>query len=119
MRSLQRDWRTLYYAVPVGTEPIFDDYGNDTLEIETIYSEPKELRVSVSANVGQESVEVFGSNTVYHRTATYVGQHCPLVDGAKIWFGVPVTEPNNYVVIKVADSKNSFLIAFREVSSHG
>ena len=118
MRSLQRDWRTLHYAVPVGNEPIMDDYGNDTLEMNTIYSEPTAIRVSVSANAGEESVSVFGSHTVYHRTVTYMGERCPLVEGAKIWFGVDVTEPNNYTVIKVADGKNGFLVALREVLTY-
>ena len=44
------------------------------------------------------------------------GGSCPLSEGCKVWFGVPVTEQHNYVVVKVADSKNSFLVALREVS---
>ena len=119
MRSLQRDQRTLYYATPLYDEPILDDYGNDTLEVKTIYSNPKMLKISVSANSGEEYVNAFGSHTVYHRTATYSGVNCPLVEGTRIWFGVDPTKPNNYVVIKVADGKNGFLIALREVSSRG
>lgn len=112
MRSLQRNWRELQYAVPIGTEPILDEYGNDTLEVKTIYSEGKSLRANVSANVGQEAVSVFGSLTGYSRTVTYWGVSCPLVEGSKVWFGA-----DEYVVIKVADSKNGFLIALREVSN--
>lgn len=117
MRSLQRDWRTVYYAVPLYDEPILDEYGNDTLEVKTVYSDPKQLKISVSANSGEEFVNTFGSHTIYHRTMTYSGISCPLVEGTRIWFGVDVTGPNNYVVIKVADGKNGFLIALREVSS--
>ena len=113
MRSLQRDWRTMEYAVPQSTEPILDEYGNDTLEVKTIYSERKELRANISANVGQEAVNVFGSLTGYSRTVTYWGNSCPLIEGSKVWFG-----SEEYTVIKVADSKNGFLIALREVSSH-
>ena len=113
MRSLQRDWRVMEYAVPQGTEPILDEYGNDTLEVKTIYSERKELRANISANVGQEAVNVFGSLTGYNRTITYWGTSCPLIEGSKVWFG-----SEEYTVIKVADSKNGFLIALREVSSH-
>ena len=112
MRSLQRDWRIMEYVVPQGTEPILDEYGNDTLEVKTIYSERKELRANISANVGQEAVNVFGSLTGYSRTITYWGESCPLVEGSRVWFG-----SGEYTVIKVADSKNGFLIALREVSS--
>ena len=112
MRSLQRNWRELQYANPQGTEPIFDEYGNDTLEVKTLYSEPKSLKLCVSANVGQEAVNVFGSTTEYSRAVTYWGYACPLVEGSRVWFGA-----DEYVVVKIADSKNSFLIALREVSN--
>lgn len=119
MRSLQRNWRKLHYAIPVSTEPILDEYGNDTLEVKTIYSDPVELAANVSANVGQEAINVFGALTGYSRTVTYLGSECPLVEGSKVWFGVDVTGSHNYVVIKVADSKNGFVIALREVSDRG
>lgn len=112
MRSLQRDWRELRYAVPLSKEPILDDYGNDTLELKTVYSEPNVLRVNVSANVGQEAMNTFGALTGYSRTVTYAGRTCPLTEGTIIWFG-----DDTYTVIKVADSKNGFLIALREVSN--
>ena len=112
MRSLQRNWRELQYANPIGKEPILDEYGNDTLEVETIFSEGKSLRANISANAGQEAIEIFGSLTGYSRTITYWGQKCPLVEGSKVWFGL-----EEYVVVKIADSKNCFLIALREVSN--
>lgn len=114
MRSLQKDWREIEYSVPTGNESIIDDYGNDTLELRTTYSERTPLRVNVSANVGQEAMNVFGSLTGYSRTISYFGQQCPLVVGTRVWFG-----ESEYTVIKVADSKNSYLIALREVSDRG
>ena len=78
------------------------------------------LNVNVSANVGQEAVSTFGMHSGYSRTATYCGSEtCPLVEGTRVWFGVNPPEQHNYVVIKVADSKNGFLIALREVSDRG
>ena len=67
MRSLIRNQRTFYYATVVGTEPIFDEYGNDTLEARTVWSEPVLLKANISANVGEEVVEVFGA----HRVQSY------------------------------------------------
>lgn len=119
MRSLQRNWRDMYYAVALGTEAIKDEYGNDTLELKTTYSSPIAFRANISANVGQEAVSVFGALTGYSRTISYAGESCPLDEGTAVWFGVDVSGPHNYVVIKVADSKNGYLIALREVSSRG
>lgn len=116
MRNLQRNQRELYYAVPIGTEPIFDEYGNDTLEVRTIFDSPTLLHVNISANVGREAIAVFGNQTEYSRTVSVAGTVCPLIEGCRVWFGVPTTESNNYKVIKVADSKNGFLVALQEVS---
>jgi len=122
MRNLHRNKRDLWYALPVGSHAILDDYGNDTLEVETVFSAPIYLLANVSANMGQEAVEVFGSQTEYSRTVSIAGPECSLVEGCRVWFGV---EPNgtadnhNYTVARVADSKNGYLVALREVTPHG
>jgi diaminopimelate decarboxylase len=122
MRDLNRNKRSLWYAVPEGTQPILDDYGNDTLEVDVVFSSPIHLQANVSANVGLEAVQVFGSQTEYNRTVSIAGEECPLVEGCRVWFRV---EPDaqganhNYTVARVADSKNGFLVALREVSPHG
>lgn len=108
--------RELYYAPVLRTEPILDEYGNDTLELRSIYASPALLKANVSANAGQEAAEIFGNQTEYSRTICLTGETCPLSEGCRIWFGVPVSGTHNYVVVKVADSKNGFLIALREVS---
>ena len=120
MRSLIRNRRDLWYASPVGTKPILDEYGNDTLEVETLYGSPILLRCNVSANMGQEAVEIFGSQTEYSRTVAIAGRECPLVEGCRVWFGVtPDGDNSNYVVARVADSVNGFLVALREATPHG
>lgn len=122
MRNLIRNKRDLWYAIQVGSTPIVDEYGNDTLEVEAVFSSPLYLMANVSANVGQEAVEVFGSQTEYSRTVSIAGTECPLVEGCRVWFG---SEPNeqetnyNYTVTRVADSKNGYLVALREVMPHG
>ena len=119
MRSLQRNWREIYYAVPNGAEAITDEYGNETLEYRQLYGPPTRLRVCVSPGVGQEAVEMFGTQTEYSRSVSYIGEGCPLITGSKVWFGVPITGAHNYTVVKVADSKNGYQIALREVSARG
>ncbi len=118
MRDLKRNQRVLHYANVIGTEPIMDEYGNDTLEVRTLYGSPTLLRCNVSANMGQEAVEVFGSQTEYSRTISLTGRNCPLVEGTRVWFGVAPDVNFNYTVARVADSKNGFLIALREVTPH-
>ena len=117
MRDLKRNQRTIYYASITGTEPIYDEYGNDTLETRTIYGAPLILTANISANLGEEAVEQFGSQTEYSRTVSMT--NCPLKEGDKVWFNVDPMGENNYVVAKVADSKNGFLVALREVSQRG
>ena len=119
MRDLIRNKRGLWYALPVGSNPILDEYGNDTLEVEVAFSSPLYLRANVSANIGQEAVEVFGSQTGYRRTLSITGVMCPLVEGCRVWFNKEPNEngdDNNYVVARVADSKNGFLVAMREAT---
>ena len=122
MRNLIRNKRELWYAIQVGSAPIIDEYGNDTLEVEVVFSSPLYLLANVSANVGQEAVEVFGSQTEYSRTVSLAGSECPLVEGCRVWFGVEPDEygtNHNYTVARVADSKNGYLVALREVTPHG
>lgn len=121
MRNLQRNQRTIFYAHITGTERSYDEYGNETLEEKTLYSPPLLLRCNVSANAGQEAVEVFGAMTEYSRTISIAGESCPLSEGDRVWLGVdPDTHSKNfnYVVARVADSKNFYLVALREVTKH-
>ncbi len=121
MRDLKRNQRVVWYAVPTATVPILDDYGNDTLEVETVYLPPVCIRCNVSANMGQEAVEVFGSQTEYSRTISMSGYECPLIEGSRVWFNVNPNDTfdnHNYMVARVADSKNGFLVALREVTPY-
>ena len=113
MRTLLRNKRKLYYANFIKSEPIFDEWGNETLDVNNVYGEPTELRGNVSASVGEEAIQVFGSLTNYSRTIALTTN--PLKEGSRIWLGIEPTESHNYVVTKVADSLNGYLIAIREV----
>ena len=117
MRDLKRNQRTFYYATVTGTEPMLDEYGNDTLETRTIYSAPIVSKANISATIGEDAVEIFGTQTEYSRTVSMA--NCPLKEGDKVWFGTDPMGENNYTVAKVADSKNGCLVALREVSPRG
>lgn len=114
MRVLYKNQRTYHYALPIAVEPILDEYGNDTLEVETKYSDPIKAKANYSAAAGQEAVAVFGTTTDYSRVLAFA-DNCPLIEGAILWIGIDITQPANYKVIRVADSLNSTLVAVGEI----
>ena len=118
MRSLERNKRDIYYSVVVGEEPIIDEYGNDTLEIKKVYSSPSLLRINVSANSGKSATSAYGEQSDYTRNLCYVGNSCPITEGAKIWLDADLSKDNDYKVVRVADSKNGYLIVIQEVAGH-
>lgn len=115
MRSLERNKRTLHYALFINDEPIVDEYGNETGERKPTYGDITELRCNVSAAVGAEVVQAFGSFTNYTRVVCVSDDTLPIAEQTIVWFGVPMTEPYNYVVTRKADSKNGTLYALQEV----
>lgn len=114
MRQLLRNGRTLFYATLRATVPVVDAQGNETLEQREEWSSPAPLRCNVSAAAGNWSVELFGGHTDYTRTVTFTGS-CPLREGDRVWFGVSTDGPHNYLVTRVADGKEEFVVALREV----
>lgn len=113
MRTLKRNLRDVTYENIQALEPIQDAYGNDTLEVRKIYAAPVQAQWNVSAAVGEEANEIFGDLTDYSRTVTLCGD-CPVFEGDRVTFG-----GKTYTVVKIADSKNGYLLALREVVAHG
>ena len=114
MRNLKKNQRTLHYASFLGTKPIVDEYGNETLEVEKQYSEPIEFQVNYSSNVGEVATQTFGNVTDYSRVLSITGD-CPFKEQDVLWIGIQTTRKANYEVKKVADSINSYLIAVGEI----
>ena len=116
MRSLNRNKRTIYYALRTGDEVNLDEYGNETGETTPQYGDAVMLQCNISAASGQEAVEAFGSFTGYVRTMCVADNTCPIEEDSAVWFGVEPTEPYNYIVVRKADSKNGILYALQEVT---
>ena len=116
MRSLNRNKRTIYYALRTGDETNLDEYGNETGETTPQYGDAVMLRCNVSAASGQEAVEAFGSFTGYSRTMFVADSNCPIVEDSILWFGVGPVTSHNYIVVRKADSKNGTLYALQEVT---
>ena len=116
MRSLNRNKRTLWYALRTGESANVDEYGNETGELTPTYGNAAELKANVSAATGQEAVEAFGSFTGYSRTMFVADNGCPIEEDSIVWFGIEPTEAHNYIVVRRADSKNGVLYALQEVT---
>lgn len=110
MRTLERNKRAVTYENVIGTEPIKDSNGNDTLEVRKVYAPPVAVRWNVSAAVGEEANEIFGDLTDYSRTVSICGD-CPVSESDRVTFG-----GKRYTVVKIADSKNTLMLALREVA---
>ena len=115
MRCLERNKREIYYALYIGDEPIFDEYGNETGESNPTYGEVTRWRCNISSASGEEAVQAFGSFTNYSRVLCVADVNCPIAEQTIVWFGVPTSEPHNYIVTAKADSKNGILYALLEV----
>lgn len=116
MRSLNRNKRSIYYALPTEEEKkLYDEYGNETGETEIVFGDAVKLDINVSAATGEDAVASFGSFTNYSRILCVSDVKCPIVENAKVWFGVEPTDAHNYIVTRKADSKNGILYALKEV----
>ena len=109
MRTLNRNTREVTYQRVVGTLPIKDAYGNDTLQVRKVYDDPVSTRWNVSAAIGEEAHQAFGDLTDYSRTVTLCGS-CPVSEGDRVAFNSKM-----YSVVKIADSVNGYMLALREV----
>lgn len=116
MRTLNRNKRQIYYALRTGEETAKDEYGNETGDPVPVYAPAVELKCNISAATGADAVQAFGSFTNYSRTMCVSDPNCPIDENAVVWFGIPVTKPHNYIVVRKADSKNGVLYALREVT---
>lgn len=117
MRNLNRNRRTIHYALRTGEVAIIDEYGNETGESEPIYGAATPLLCNVSAATGYDAVQAFGNFTAYSRTVCVADTNCPMDEESIVWFGVnPAVDPHNYIVVRKADSKNGILYALQEVT---
>ena len=116
MRNLNRNRRTIYYAVRNGDVANIDEYGNETGESTPVYGSATPLLCNVSAATGYDAVQAFGNFTGYARTLCVADTSCPMDEDSIVWFGVSPTEPHNYIVVRKADSKNGILYALQEVT---
>ena len=121
MKALVRNKQKFYYALYVGSEPITDEYGNETGEPIVEYSEPVEMWANISPATGISQTEQFGNLDSYDKVIVTDDLNCP-IDEHSVLFVEKEPEHNledglmyDYIVQRVAKSLNSISIAIRKV----
>lgn len=109
MRALQRNTQLVTYRNVESREAVIDAAGFSTLEFHTVWSAEVTIPLNISAAVGQDAVQAFGNFTDYSRTIALCHE-CPFSEGSWVSF-----DNREYIVVKVAESKNGTLVALREV----
>ena len=116
MRTLQRNKRTIYYALYQGLMDVIDDEGNYTGEQAVSYSAPVEARMNVSGGRGQAEIELFGVDNPFTRTAVTDDLDTEFTTDTVFWFEAdPTAEEHNYRCTGVARTINQVVIALAEI----
>ena len=116
MRCMDRNKRTIWYALYDGREEITEN-GLPTGEYVLKYRDPVRLRANISAGTGMAQAEMFGTDIRYDRVIVADDPDCP-IDENSLLFVEKKPEKNSdgdwlydYVVKKAARSLNSVTYA--------
>lgn len=123
MRSLERNKKTIYYALYDDKIPIKDEYGNDTGQTRPGYHNPVKVRVRVSPNKGSANEEAFGITTEYDRVIIST-KKLPLTETSVLWVDTmpeikedgSTDTPYDFKVVKVAPDINVHQYAIKKVT---
>ena len=117
MRTVQRNKRTIWYALYNGVTEVVDEDGNYTGEQEVSYGEPIQARMNVSGGRGQAEIELFGVDNPFTKTAVTDDLTTPFTTDTIWWFEAdPETDPHNYRCTGISRTINQVVIALAEIS---
>lgn len=117
MHTLARNRRAFYYATYEGKSKVYVD-GLYTGREEITYSTPIEARMNISPSLGRAELESFGINSGYTHTIITDEMDCPMDEHSVIWYGVPTSSPNNYVVVRKAVALDHIIYALQKVNGN-
>lgn len=116
MRDLEINKRTIFYANPLPPVPILDGNGYETGELEHRFTEPKPFRINVSPAKGKASIEMFGEIENYDKTMVTCNKNIDISEGTILWVdNLDITQPEDYIVVGVAEDLNTISYAIRKV----
>ena len=114
MRDSKKNQMKIHYALLNITKDI-DEWGN-TKDVKD-YSEPVELKISVSANKGEAAAQAFGADLQYDREMVTHDMSCPIDEYSHLWIDGRSPElTHNYEVAAVSKSLNCIRYAIRQVN---
>ena len=121
MITQKRNRTPFWYSLYQGITDVVDDDGLYTGEQQVTYDEPVQMMdANISASNGTDQAEMFGVLTDYDRVIVTHDMDCPITENSVLFVdirpqmvdGVPKYD---YIVKKVAKSKNVIAIAIRKV----
>lgn len=122
MKLLNRNTRTIYYRLYEEQKDVLDEDGNKTGEKTVAYSEPKELRCSVSPASGKTQIEMFGNLDSYDKAVVTDDMKCPIDESSVLFVDKSPEEDADgnplpdYRIRKVAKSLNCISYAISKVT---
>lgn len=112
MRDLRRNRQEVQYALYLGEQAILDGDGLDTGETGPAYSEPVRAMLNVSPASGAADNQLFGNFADYTHTIVTTREF-PFDEQTVMWIGVPIDQPHNFKVTRVAKSLNGWVFALK------
>jgi len=108
MLTLERNKRSVWYALYKGVTDVVDSSDYKTGEKTKTFGAPVEIKVNVSAARGFSETEGFGINEDYDRTIVTHDMSCPISESTRLWVDRKPSEgAYDYRVVRVARSINS------------
>lgn len=132
MRTVNRNKVPFWYALYESKKPLYDEYGNETSEYETIYSNPMACEANISAARGETQTRQFGDDVAYDKVIVMGSDAPPINEYSLLWIDrVPeldaqgvlakdendeIITPHDYIVRKVARSLSAVSYAVSQVT---
>jgi len=110
MRDLKRNQILVTFRPYLRNDEIIDENGYHTADYSPVFGEEQQLFLSVSANKGDYSEQMFGDVLDYDRTMLISDPDCPIDENTRV-----TIDEQTYVVKAVARSLNVSQYAIKRV----
>lgn len=116
MRTVQRNKRTIYYALYEGVEEVKDG-DLYTGERRATYGPVVKARMNISGGKGKADIELFGIENPFTMTAVTDDLSTPFSTDTIFWYEAdPSSVPHNYRVTGISRTINQVVVALAEVN---
>ncbi|MBQ8578604.1 MAG: hypothetical protein IJ449_11670 [Clostridia bacterium] len=118
MRGLDRNKRNFWISHYLENAPIFDGNGKETRETLPIYSDPIQLRASVSVPSDEATRQMFGVNVTYDSVITFFKPFPDVSEEDVLWMEHEPSDgtPHDHIIRRISKSKNVMTVAIVRVN---